>query len=137
VLCPSRARSIGADGRSRRAPQSEFVKPIFALSRYLISATKTRRLCALTLAIALPFAAAGCGDTVIDSSKTEDTIQASLEKSLGGEIKAVNCPTDQKVEVDTTFDCTVVFPDGDKETVTLKIRNSDADLSIVGLGNQR
>jgi hypothetical protein len=98
---------------------------------------KPRYFLALALAIALPFGAAGCGDTVIDSSKAEDTIQASLEKSLGGEIKAVSCPTDQKVEADTTFDCTVVFPGGDKETVTLKIRNSDADLSIVGLEKQK
>ncbi len=96
-----------------------------------------RHLCALALLVALPFGAAGCGDTVIDSSKAEDTIQASLEKSLGGEIKAVSCPTDQKVEAGATFDCTVVFPGGDKETVTLKIRNSDADLSIVGLEKQK
>jgi Domain of unknown function (DUF4333) len=89
------------------------------------------------VAIALPFAASGCGDTVIDSSKAEDTIQASLEKSLGGEIKAVDCPTDQKVEPDTTFECTVVFPGGDKEIVTLKIRNSEADISIVGLEKQK
>jgi len=93
----------------------------------------TRRLCALLLAIALPFAAAGCGDTVIDSSKAEDTIQASLEKSPGGKIKAVDCPSDQKVEADTTFTCTVIRPNGDREIVTLKIRNSQADISIVGL----
>jgi len=98
---------------------------------------KSRYCLALTLAIALPFGAAGCGDTVIDSSKAEATIQASLEKSLGGEIKAVSCPTDQKVVPDTTFECTVVFPGGDKEIVTLKIRNSDADVSIVGLGKQK
>ncbi len=89
------------------------------------------------MAIALAFGIAGCGDTVIDSSKAEDTIQASLEKSLGGEIRAVSCPANQKVEAGTTFSCTVVFPDGDKETVTLKIRNDDADLSIVGLEKQR
>ncbi len=70
---------------------------------------------------------------MIDSSKAEDTIQASLEKSLGGAIKAVDCPADQKVEAGATFDCVVVFPSGDREEVTLKIRNSDADLSIVGL----
>ncbi len=96
---------------------------------------KSRWLCALALAIALPFGAAGCGDTVIDSSKAEDTIQASLEKSLGGKIKAVDCPADQKVEAGASFECTVVFPDGKREIVTLKIRNNDADLSIVGLGN--
>lgn len=98
---------------------------------------KSRYCLALTLAIALPFGAAGCGDTVIDSSKAEDTIQASLEKSLGGEIEAVSCPTEQKVVPDTTFECTVVFSDGDKEIVTLKIRNSDADVSIVDLGDPK
>lgn len=94
---------------------------------------RSSRFCAFALAIALAFAVAGCGDTVIDSSKAEDTIQASLEKSLGGKIKAVDCPADQKVEAGATFDCTVAFPNGDREAVTLKIRNSDADLSIVGL----
>jgi hypothetical protein len=83
--------------------------------------------------IALAFAAVGCGDTVIDSSKAEDTIQASLEKSLGGTIKSVDCPADQKVEAGATFECAVAFPNGDQEEVTLKIRNSDADISIVGL----
>jgi uncharacterized protein DUF4333 len=91
------------------------------------------RFCAFALAIALAFAAVGCGDTVIDSSKAEDTIQASLEKSLGGTIKSVDCPADQKVEAGATFECTVALPNGDREEVTLKIRNSDADLSIVGL----
>ncbi len=91
----------------------------------------------MALIIALAFGAAGCGDTVIDSSKAEGTIKASLEKSPGGKIKAVSCPSDQKVEADTTFTCTVVRPNGDREIVTLKIRNSDADTSIVGLHDQR
>jgi hypothetical protein len=87
----------------------------------------------LILAIALAFSAAGCGDTVIDSAKAEDTIQASLEKSLGGEIKAVHCPADRKVEAGARFSCAVVFPDDRREIVILEIRNSDADVSIVGL----
>jgi hypothetical protein len=91
------------------------------------------RFSAFALAIALAFAAVGCGDTVIDRSKAEDTIQASLEKSLGGTIKSVDCPADQKVEAGATFACTVTSPNGDREVVTLKIRNSDADISIVGL----
>lgn len=94
---------------------------------------KSIRFSAFALVIALAFAAVGCGDTVIDRSKTEDTIQASLEKSPGGKIKAVDCPADQKVEAGATFKCTVARPNGDREAVTLKIRNSDADVSIVGL----
>lgn len=91
------------------------------------------RFCAFALAIALAFASAGCGDTVIDAGKTEDTIRASLEKSLGEAIKTVDCPSSQKVEPGATFTCAVVFPDSGRKTVTLKIRNADADLSVVGL----
>jgi len=99
----------------------------------MIRRHRTGRLCAFALAIALPFAAVGCGDTVIDSTKAEDTIKASLEESPGGKIKSVDCPSDLKVEADTTFDCTVVYPDGERATVTMKNRNNEADLSIVGL----
>jgi hypothetical protein len=77
--------------------------------------------------------AAGCGETIIDSKKTEDTIQASLEKSLHEKIRAVSCPSDQEVEPGATFTCTVKFSDGSEEVATLKIRNKDADISLVGL----
>jgi Domain of unknown function (DUF4333) len=87
----------------------------------------------LALALALAFAALGCGDTIIDSSKAEDTIKASLEKSRHEKITAVDCPSHQKVVAGTSFSCTVAFADGKQETATLKIRNSDADLDLVGL----
>jgi len=87
---------------------------------------------ALTL-LALVFAAAGCGETVIDDVKAEGAIQSNLEKSLHAKIKSVDCPSDEKVEAGKTFTCTVIFSDGKQATVTLKIRNEDADISIVGL----
>jgi Domain of unknown function (DUF4333) len=77
--------------------------------------------------------ASGCGDTVIDRTKAEDTLQASLEKSLHEKIKTVDCPSDVEVEAGSTFTCTVNFADGSRETATLKIRNEDADISLVGL----
>ncbi|MGB7685037.1 MAG: DUF4333 domain-containing protein [Solirubrobacterales bacterium] len=88
-------------------------------------------LCAATIA------ATGCGDTVIDSTKAEDTTQASLEKSLHEKIKSVECPSDVKVEAGATFACTVKFPDGSEEIATLKIRNKDADVSLVGLETKK
>jgi hypothetical protein len=92
------------------------------------------RLGVLALPIALlAFLTAGCGETVIDASKTQDTIQASLEKSLHEKIKAVDCPSKPKVDPGTTFSCAVDFPNGKQASVTLKIRNKDADLDIVGL----
>jgi hypothetical protein len=90
--------------------------------------------CAAALALlAIAFAAAGCGETVIDGKNTEETLQKSLEGSLHAKIKNVDCPSDQKVEPGQTFTCTVIFSDGKQATATLKIRNKDADISIVGL----
>jgi len=76
---------------------------------------------------------AGCGETVIDSTKTEEQLQASLSKSLDKKVSSVDCPSDQKVETGATFTCSVKLSDGKAETVTLKIRNEDADLSVIEL----
>jgi hypothetical protein len=80
----------------------------------------------------------GCG-TVIDPVKLEDTIQASLEDSVREKIKAVECPSDQSVDPGATFTCEVIFSDDRREVATLRIRNEDADISMVGLKpkNQR
>src|SRR6478752_8891091 len=60
--------------------------------------------CAAAVALlAIAFAAAGCGDTVIDGQNTEETLQKSLEGSLHAKIKTVDCPSDQKVEPGETF----------------------------------
>ncbi|HEX5610380.1 MAG TPA: DUF4333 domain-containing protein [Solirubrobacterales bacterium] len=89
---------------------------------------------AATLAASFLAAAllAGCGDTVLDDTKSEDVVQASLEDSLHEKITAVDCPSDQKVEPGETFTCTVRFPGGEQATATLKILNKDADVSLVG-----
>lgn len=81
---------------------------------------------------ALVLVASGCGDTTIDDVKTEEAIKANLEDSFHEKIKAVDCPSDVKVEAGKTFTCTVDFK-GEEATATLKIRNSDADLDFVGL----
>jgi hypothetical protein len=79
------------------------------------------------------FAAAGCGETVIDDQKTEGAIQSSLEKSLHEKIRSVDCPSGEKVEAGKTFTCVVDFTNGKQATATLKILNKDADVSLVGL----
>jgi hypothetical protein len=82
-------------------------------------------------------AVAGCGETVIDSVKAEGTIKSELEKALHEKITVVSCPSDQKVDPGTTFDCTVDFSNGKQATATLKILNKDADVSFVGLKANR
>ncbi|HET9676830.1 MAG TPA: DUF4333 domain-containing protein [Solirubrobacterales bacterium] len=74
----------------------------------------------------------GCG-TVVDREKLQDTIQASLESSIHEKIKAVDCPSDQSVDPGATFTCDVIFADDRREEAILKIRDKDADISMVGL----
>jgi hypothetical protein len=91
-----------------------------------------RLLAVLSLVLAaLPFA--GCGETVIDGTKAEEQLQASLSKSLHEKVSSVECPSDQAVETDATFTCSVKLSNGKTETATLKIRNKDADLSVIDL----
>ena len=91
------------------------------------------RCVAAVALLAFAFAAAGCGETVIDDVKAEGAIQSNLEKSLREKIRAVDCPADQEVEARKTFTCTVTLSDGNQATATLKILNKDADVSLVGL----
>src|SRR5262245_2377073 len=78
-------------------------------------------------------ALASCGGTVIDSTKTEDTLQASLSKSLETKVTAVDCPADVEVEKGATFSCSVKLAGGETQTATLKILNEDADISVTKL----
>lgn len=94
--------------------------------------------CAAAVALlAIVFAAAGCGETVIDDVKAEGAIQSNLEKALHEKIRAVECPSDQKVEPGKTFACMVSFSDGKQATATLKILNKEADVSLVGLKSKK
>ena len=75
----------------------------------------------------------GCGETVIDSQKTEEQLEANLSHSLKEKVTSVDCPSDQKVEKGATFTCSVNVQKGEDQTVTLKIRNSDADISVINI----
>jgi hypothetical protein len=90
------------------------------------------RACAVVAILVAGLAVAGCGETVIDGAKTEDAIQHNLETSLHEKITSVSCPSDQAVEPGATFTCTVDFTNGKQATTTLKIRNKEADVSLVG-----
>jgi hypothetical protein len=92
-----------------------------------------KRLGALLGLLAVLAFVAGCGDTVIDTAKTEEALQASLSKSLEEKVSSVDCPSDQKVEAGATFTCDVKLPKGKEETATLKILNKDADVSVIKL----
>jgi Domain of unknown function (DUF4333) len=84
-------------------------------------------------AVAAVLVFTGCGETVIDSAKTEDALQANLSNPLKEKVVAVDCPSDVKVEKGTTFNCSVKLEKGEEQTATLKILNDDADVSVIDL----
>jgi hypothetical protein len=89
-------------------------------------------------ALAVPLAAAallasGCGETVIDSAKTEAAIEQNLQRATGQKVSSVECPPGVEVKAGATFDCTVELSGGKTETATLKIVNSNADVEVTDL----
>ena len=92
-----------------------------------------RSLSALLGVVAIALLVAGCGETVIDATKTEEQLQANLSNSLKEKVSSVDCPSDQKVEKGATFNCSVKLQKGEEQTVTLKIRNSNADISVINI----
>jgi hypothetical protein len=97
------------------------------------SISPSRLLLTAALAVALAVLAAGCGGTTIDPAKLEPTAKQSLEHSLHRKIAAVDCPSGVDVDPGRVFECEVVFADKSREEVVIKIRNSDADVSLLGL----
>jgi NAD(P)H-hydrate repair Nnr-like enzyme with NAD(P)H-hydrate epimerase domain len=87
-------------------------------------------LAALVLAALL---VTGCGGTVIDFSKAEDQIKASVEESPDVKVSSVDCPSGVEVEPGAKFTCAVHLADGHTETATLLIRDEDANLNFINL----
>jgi NAD(P)H-hydrate repair Nnr-like enzyme with NAD(P)H-hydrate epimerase domain len=92
--------------------------------------SRTGALLALAFVV---FLVAGCGETVIDSAKTEAAIEDNLEKSVGQKVSSVDCPSGVEVKTGATFDCAVTLAGGKQETATLKILNEDADVEVTDL----
>jgi hypothetical protein len=85
----------------------------------------------VAMVAATAFGVAGCGKTVVDEAKLQDTLKAELESSRGEKVKSVDCPSDIEVKPGTEFDCTVTPQKGKDETAVLKIRNENADIEVV------
>lgn len=92
-----------------------------------------RRLAVVIAVIGAAVAVLGCGDTVLDSAKMEETLKASLPSSVGEKVVSVDCPSGVKVEKGTTFECTVKPEKGAEQVATIEIRNQNADTSVINL----
>jgi hypothetical protein len=100
----------------------------------------------VALIVVLALALAGCGETVIDTTKIEETAKSDLEKKLPQRedlqkelgvsahetVTAINCPSGQKVETGRTFVCEIVFANGKKAQETFEIIDKEADVHQVG-----
>jgi len=84
------------------------------------------------LLVAVALLASGCGETVIDSAKTEAAIEQNLHRATGQKVGSVECPSGVEVKAGATFECTVELA-GKQETATLKIVNSEADVEVTDL----
>lgn len=91
-----------------------------------------RRAALFSLLAAAVFAA-GCGETVIDSAKTEAALKQDLSRSTGQDISSVDCPSEVEVETGATFECEVKLAGGERQTASLKILNEDADVAVTDL----
>ena len=88
-------------------------------------------LVAPLVALALAFGLSSCGETVLDTTKTEEQLQSTREKETGQKVAEVDCPSDVEVTPGDSFECTIVETAGKRSTATLRIRNEDADLDLV------
>ena len=74
-------------------------------------------------------ALAGCGTTVIDSSKAAQLIRNSVNSAGNVKVKSVSCPSDVTAKKGATFDCklTVTAPDGSVHSGKVTIHQLDAN----------
>lgn len=92
------------------------------------------RLAAIAACAAAAIALAACGKTIVDLNKTEDQIQAEAEKrSPDAKVSSVECPSDVEVEPGREFTCTVRLSGGRTETAKLRIRDEEANLTLLSL----
>lgn len=87
---------------------------------------------ALVLAVAA-VSAAGCGETVLDSQKLEETLPHDLRSSVSEPVKSASCPSDIEVEKGKVFSCVVTLKSGEEEIAELKFLNDEADYGIVAI----
>ncbi|MFF5987395.1 DUF4333 domain-containing protein [Prauserella flavalba] len=70
---------------------------------------------------------------VFDNQTMQNDIQRVLTDSYGVEnVESVSCPSDQPVEVDSTFQCDVTVG-GEQQAVTIKVKSEDGHYEVGAL----
>jgi NAD(P)H-hydrate repair Nnr-like enzyme with NAD(P)H-hydrate epimerase domain len=79
---------------------------------------------AFAASVAVLFVAvlAGCGETTIDKGKAEDLARKAVSH-VGVPVKSVSCPSGVKAKKGASYDCQLVFANGQKATLTFHQTN--------------
>jgi hypothetical protein len=81
-------------------------------------------------AVAASVAAAGCGETVIDTAKAERFISKTVGEQAGVRVKSVVCPKDVKAKKGDTFRCIVTGRDGTKGSVVVAQQDDKGNVHV-------
>lgn len=86
---------------------------------------------ALTVAAAIGAVVfAGCGGTKLDQKQTEKLISSAVTAETGAPVKSVSCPSDQKVEKNAKFTCTVTGKDNSKADLPVTVADTKGSLKF-------
>jgi hypothetical protein len=74
---------------------------------------------------------AGCSrSSALDTAGLQEQIRSLLEERGGLSVNAVTCPSDVKVEVGATFDCTATGQDGTSWVIHVTQRDDQGNVDI-------
>ncbi len=74
-------------------------------------------------------AAVGCaGEKVVKTENAERSIERSLERQLGAEVRSVDCPDEVKAEKGGTFICTATGGDGTRAKIDVVQTSDEGDI---------
>ena len=66
---------------------------------------------------------AACGPAVLDDQKLEAAITSGFAQQTSVQVQSIDCPDNQKIQKDATFNCTLKGADGN--SYTIKVTQTD------------
>ncbi len=82
----------------------------------------------LTAVALVAVVVAGCGTTVIESSKATSLLRTTAQ-GFGASAQSISCPSGVEAKAGKTYTCTATI-NGQKRTVNLRITNSSGFVEV-------
>lgn len=73
---------------------------------------------------------AGCGTTMIDSGKAEDSIKKLVVDQAGVKVRSVDCPEGKEAKAGDTFTCAVTASDGTKGDALVTEKDDEGNVHV-------